>query len=154
MRLLHVVAKIMNTIDRQCEKFMGGPTVAYRERVHVTLGRGGKIFLNAKAHGMMGRPGAVFLYFNRQKDMIVLEPSQVGSSSIAFTLMDGQHGGRVIWANPFCKHFGIKVEGTQRFVDPETDAAGRMYLKLYETVNVARGPKERRGDKEKGRRGD
>jgi hypothetical protein len=44
----------MNTIDRQCEKFMGGPTVPYRERVHITLDSGGRIFLNQKAHKMMG----------------------------------------------------------------------------------------------------
>lgn len=139
MRLLHVVAKIMNTIDRQCEKFLGGPTVAFSERVHVTIDKTGKIFLNAKAHRMMGRPQAVYLYFNRQKDTIILEPTQVGGASAAFSLKDATFNARIIWANPFCKHFGIKVDGTQRFVSPETNAAGVMFLKLSEMVKVGDG---------------
>lgn len=145
MRLLHVVAKIMNTIDRQCEKFLGGPTVAFSERVHVTIDKTGKIFLNAKAHRMMGRPQAVYLYFNRVKDLMILEPAQVGGATAAFTLKDGGHGSRMVYAKPFCKHFNIRVEGTQRFIEPEADAAGRLFLKLSETVNVARGPKAYKG---------
>lgn len=133
----------MNILDRQCEKFMGGPTEAFAERVHVTLSSDGRVFLNQKAHRMMGRPQAVFLYFNRVKDLMILEPAQVGGASAAFTLKDGGHGSRMIYAKPFCKHFNIRVEGTQRFIEPETDAAGRMFLKLSETVNVARGPKGR-----------
>lgn len=137
MRLLHVVAKVMNTLDRQCEKFLGGPTVAFGERVHVTLDSSGTIYLNAKAHKMMGRPQAVYLYFNRQKDTIILEPTQAGGSAAAFTLIDAKNSARRVYANPFCKHFGIKVDGTQRFVEPEADAAGRLFLSLSATVTVS-----------------
>lgn len=91
---------------------------------------------------MMGRPQAVYLYFNRQKDMIILEPTLATTSNEAFMLKDGHHGARMIYASPFCKHFGIKPTGTQRFLDPQTDAAGRLYLKLNETVTVTRGPKK------------
>jgi hypothetical protein len=132
----------MNTLDRQCEKFLGGPTIPYSERAHATIRFDGRILINQKVHAMMGRPQAVYLYFNRQKDTIILEPTLATTSSEAFTLKDGQHGSRIVYANPFCKHFGIKAQGTQRFLDPQTDAAGRLYLKLNETVTVTRGPKK------------
>jgi hypothetical protein len=134
----------MNILDRNCEKFLGGPTVPYSERVHVTIKSGGAIFLNQKAHKMMGRPLAVYLYYNRQKDMIILEPTQATTGHAAFLLKDANHSARLIYANPFCKHFGIRIRGTLRFIEPAVDAAGRMYLKLNETVTVSRGPRPKR----------
>jgi len=124
---------------------MGRPTEAYGERVHVTIDKKGSIFLNQKAHAMMGRPQSVYLYFNRPKDMIILEPTQAVTSSNAFLLKDdGSSSGRRVFANPFCKHFGIKLDTTHKFIAPETDAVGRMYLKLSETTHVARGPRKRK----------
>jgi hypothetical protein len=122
---------------------MGGPTEAYGERVHVTIDTRGSIFLNQKAHAMMGRPPAVYLYFNRPMDMIILEPTQSLTSNNAFLLKtDGSTmSGRRVYANPFCKHFGIKLDTTQKFISPDTDAVGRMYLKLSETIVVSRGPR-------------
>jgi len=134
----------MEQLDRQCEKFIGGPTVAYSECVHVTLSRTGAIFLNQKAHKMMGAPQAVYLYFNRPKDMIILEPTSALTANEAFQLKENQHGGRQIYANPFCKHFGIRVDAHQKFIDPTTDSAGRMYLKLSETITVSLGPRKKR----------
>ena len=130
----------MEMLDRQCEKFMGGPTVPFRERAHVTLNYRGAIFLNQKAHAMMGRPLAVYLYYNREKDMIILERTDALRANEAFTLRETGGGGkgRYLQANPFCKHFRIKVEGTVRFLHPEVDAVGRMYLKLRDTVTVSR----------------
>ena len=139
----------MNVLDRQCEKFMGGPSQAYSERVHVTINRKGKIFLNQKAHAMMGRPMAVYLYYNRVKDLIILEPTDALSSNAAFLVKADPGTGHIVWANPFCKHFGMDIEGTQRFLSPETDSAGRLYLKLSETVTVSI-PKRRRPRMKKG----
>ena len=138
----------MYQLDRQCEKFLGGPTQAFSERVHVTLNGGGQIFLNQKAHKMMGAPQAVYLYFNRVADMIVLERTEVvRGNNTAFLVKSMPGSGRCVWTNPFCKHFGIRIEGTVRFIDPRTDAEGRLYLKLSETVNVSQ-PK-RRGPRKK-----
>ena len=135
----------MVTLDRQCEKFMGGPEIAYAERVHVTISPKGAIFINQKAHGLMGRPLAVYLYFNRQKDMIILEPTAALTANNAFQLRDTTgRGGRHIFASPFCKHFGIRPDKTEKFISPETDAIGRLYLKLAETITVTRGPRKKR----------
>ena len=138
----------MNVLDRQCEKFVGGPTLSYQERVHVTINSKGKIFLNQKAHAMMGRPLAVYLYFNRVKDLIILERTDALTSNAAFLVKAEPGTGRCVWANPFCKHFGIAIDGTLRFINPEVDAVGRLYLKLSETVTVShpkrRGPRKRK----------
>ena len=127
----------MYVIDRQCEKFMGGPTVPFQERVHITLDGKGRIFLNQKAHKMMGKPLAVYLYYNRAKDMIILERTDALTSSNAFLFRDGGNTARIIWAGPFCRHFNIRVEGTVKFVAPTIDAIGNLYLKLSETISVS-----------------
>ncbi|MEQ1604542.1 MAG: hypothetical protein ABL999_06710 [Pyrinomonadaceae bacterium] len=98
----------------------------------------------------MGAPQAVYLYFNRSKDMIIVEPTLATSSAAAFTLRETPPiTGRYIRANPFCKHFGIRPDTTLRFLDPTTDSIGRLYLKLGETVAVPRpghrGKRKRKG---------
>lgn len=133
-------------LDNQCEKFMGSPSIPYTERVHVTIDRKGSIFLNAKAHNMMGRPLAVYLYYNRPKNMIILERTDALTANNAFQLREcgTTATGRKIWANPFCKHFGIRFEQTEKFIAPHVDAVGRMYLKLWETTTVSRGPRKKK----------
>lgn len=139
----------MEQIDGQCEKFRGGPTVAYAERVHVTLKPDGSIFLNQKAHKMMGKPQAVYLYYNRPKNMIILEPTQAAASPESFMLRDAGHSARHVHASPFCKHFNIRVPTTMRFINPTTDAVGRMFLKLSETVSVALAPRKKNQNRER-----
>ena len=128
---------------------MGGPTPAFSERVHVTLSPKGDIFLNPRAHAMIGKAMAVYLYYNRPKDMIIIEPTAALTANNAFVLkhhMGKTHSARLIRANPFCKHFNILPATTIRFISPEPDAVGRLYLKLHETVSVAtpnRGPRKK-----------
>lgn len=93
---------------------------------------------------MMGRPQAVYLYFNRPKNMIILEPTQAATSPESFLLRDAGHSARQVHANPFCKHFNIRVPTTMRFINPTVDAVGCMYLKLSETVSVALAPRKKR----------
>ena len=131
---------------------MGGPTPAFNERVHVTLSRRGDLFLNARAHARMGKPLAVYLYYNRVTDTIILEPTDVLSANNAFLLRQDptkKTNARFIRANPFGKHFNILPESTIRFLTPEVDAVGRMYLKLYETVIIA-SPNKGKGKKKVG----
>jgi hypothetical protein len=135
----------MEQLDSQCEKFIGGPTLAYSERVHVTINRRGTIFLNQKALRMIGDPPAVYLYFNRPKNMIIIEPTAAATSTAAFHIrQSGPTTGRYIYANPFCKNFRIRVAATEKFVDPSVDSVGRLYLKLNETITVANGPRGKR----------
>ena len=93
---------------------------------------------------MMGKPLAVYLYYNRSKDMIILERTDAITSNNAFVFRDSQHSSRTIWAGPFCKHFNIRVQGTVKFLVPATDALGNLYLKLSETSNVSVGKRPRK----------
>ena len=47
------------TLDREWEKFRGGPRPAAQDRIHVTLNRQSKIYFNTNAYRVMGRPEAV-----------------------------------------------------------------------------------------------
>ena len=105
-------------LDRQFEKFIGGPTVASRDRMHVTISHKGLIYLNANTHRMLGRPVAANLYFNRAKDQIAVEPTSARLPGV-FPIHVKREG-FIINAGPFCRHFGIRMSGTQRLVEPRS----------------------------------
>ena len=51
----------------------------------------------------------------------------------------------MIHASPFCRHFGIKLSTTERFVEAEIDNDGILHLDLRKTVTVSgppRGPRQ------------
>ena len=50
------------SLDRQWEKFRGGPTASNAERIRVTLNREGLIYMNAKAYAAFGRPKAAYAF--------------------------------------------------------------------------------------------
>jgi hypothetical protein len=134
----------MLDITRQDEKFMGGPIIAPQERMHITLNRKGMLFLNANAHRMIGKPFAVYLYYNRQLDRIVVESASQNFPE-TFPVKQFSNGWK-IHASPFCRHFGIKLDTTERFVHPDIDASGRLYLTLSNTVMVSlRTPRKKKG---------
>lgn len=131
--MLFIVEKIMN-LDREWEKFRGGPTVAKQNRMHVTLNHKGDIFLNDNAHRTLGSLAAVALYYNREKDVIAVEPADARVSE-NFPVKQRQSGW-VIHAVPFCRHFGINPSTTETFTHPEIDTAGVLLLELRNTVTV------------------
>ena len=121
-------------LDREFEKYKGGPTVASRDRMHVTINHRGLIYLNANTHRMLGRLVAANLYFNRAKDQIAIEPTSARLPGV-FPI-HAKREGYVINAGPFCQHFGIRLTGTQRFVDPEIDQKGILLLELSNVVTI------------------
>lgn len=130
-------------MDREWEKFRGGPFTAFRDRVHVTLTGRGQIFINANMHRIMGKPSAVYLFFNRSKDQIALEPASARLPE-SFPVVD-KCTGFMINAGPFCRHFGIHLDRTHKFVRPDLDTDGRLLLDLSNIVNVALAkPRKRR----------
>jgi hypothetical protein len=129
-------------LDREFERFRGGPTVPFRDRMHVSLQAGRKIYLNQNAHRLLGRPTGVYLYFNRERDEIALEPTSPRLAE-AFPVR-GARNGFVVYIAPFAQHFGISLTGTHRFVAPEIDQHGILHLKLSNIVHVSRGPRRAR----------
>ncbi|HEX6280503.1 MAG TPA: hypothetical protein VFZ49_10890 [Pyrinomonadaceae bacterium] len=122
-------------IDRKFEKYCGGPNVPPENRVHVSLAPTGRIFLSGLAYDLLGRPAAVNLYFSRADDQIAIEPAPNPQNADAMPILT-QRRGRRINAAPFCRHFGIRVTATQRFIAPEK-IGDALILKLSETVTVS-----------------
>jgi hypothetical protein len=122
-------------MDRDWEKYRGGPTPSSRDVMHVTLNRKGLIYLNANAYRLLGRPTGVYLYYNRNKDQIALEPA---SPRLPETFpVKELNKGFLIHASPFCRHFGVRLDTTEKFIRPDIDEKGVLRLDLSSTVTVS-----------------
>jgi len=119
------------------EKFMGGPTQPPQKRVHVTINKDNVIRLNDRCYGMLGKPPAVYLHFSRADSLIAIEPVHSHRMPAAFPVKQSGNNGWLISASPFCKHYNIRIDATERFVNPEQSRDGKMLLlKLTETVTT------------------
>ena len=136
-----VRARTTNMMDKDFERFQGGPNEALRNRVYVTLSPTRNIVLNRRAYELLGRPQAVRLYYSRERAAIGLEVVSPRFNE-AFPVVQNGPSGYRISAAPFCRHFNIAPEETLKFITPELNGL-TMTLKLSETVSVAR-PKRSR----------
>ncbi len=123
-------------LDRQWEKFRGGPTPKAAVRLRVTINRDGLIYMNAKVYEALNRPEAVALYYNREADSIALVPDDSHSDD-NFPVIERSNG-FIVYASPFTGHHRIKINYTERFSRPEITSEGHMILNLSDTVSVAR----------------
>jgi hypothetical protein len=129
--------------DRDLEKFRGGPNKPAQYRMRVTLNKSNVLSFNRNTYEQLGRPPAVYLYFSRVRDLIVVEPVQSINMSEAFPVLEKSSSGYRINAAPFCRHFGICLDMTMRFIDPEI-RNGKLELKMAEVVSVAQVRRARR----------
>ena len=130
-------------IDSEWEKFLGGPTKPPQQRLYATINRANRILFNDRIYRGLGKPEAVDLYFNRERDQIALQPT-IARLETAFPVRGRGVGSREIYAGPFCQHYGIRIDATYRFIDPEISPDGRLILKLSQAVIVKRRPKRKR----------
>lgn len=128
-------------MDRDFERFLGGPTEALQNRIYVTLSKTRHILLNRNAYEKFGCPAAVRLYYSRQRDCIGVERSSVNFNEAFPVVKNGPVGYRIS-AAPFCRHFNISPDVTLKFIAPEFHG-DTLLLKLGETVSVARGKRRR-----------
>ncbi len=128
----HERAAILN---RGFEKFRGGPASGpNRPRVaRVTINSQGTIYLNSTAYNALGRPGFVTLYYSQTEDAIAVEPAAPPSDE-SFPVVKKQMGWTV-HASSFCRHYRIKIPGTQCFIAPAF-SPGILLLNLAETTSV------------------
>lgn len=120
-------------MDRRFERFRGGANEAASKRVHVTLSPAYLILLNRNIYNQMGKPSAVYLNYSRELDIIAVEPTSPRLAD-AFPVITNPCNWRIN-AAPFCRHFGITVDTTLKFVQPEI-VGNALHLKLFETVSV------------------
>ena len=122
---------------RQWEEFPVGPG-GDADHLHVTLGKKGEIVIGAVAFEKFGKPEAAVLLFDKVNSVIGLLPSHRRAEN-AYPLIvktNGRH--RVVRANRFCRHHGIRVERTIAFNKPEIDGEGILVLDLKATSGLGK----------------
>lgn len=108
-------------------------------RLRVTMSSKGVILLNAKAHAALNTPSAVTLHYDENERVIGLKPADPRNRH-AFPLQQKEKGRyRVIYAAPFCRHFGITMPRTLLFNDIDLDNEGTMTLALRTATAITRG---------------
>ncbi|MEQ1646763.1 MAG: hypothetical protein ABL959_25135, partial [Pyrinomonadaceae bacterium] len=112
-------------MDRDFERFRGGPNEAIGNRLHVTISPQRLILLNRNMFTALGSPAAVYLNYSRQRDIIAVEPTSPRLPE-AFPVIKNIMNYRIN-AAPFCRHFGIDIDTQLKFVAPEI-VDGILYL--------------------------
>ena len=135
------------SLEREFERFRGGATEAAQKRIHVTINPQKLILLNRNMYHLFGKPDAVHLNFSRTRDIIAIEPASPRLTDI-FPVVANNFNWRIN-AAPFCRHFGIDIDTTLKFIRPEIDG-NILYLKLSETVSVG-GRKRKKKAKDQGK---
>jgi hypothetical protein len=121
-------------IDKDWEKFSGGPFVPYSQRIHVSLSRKGKLHINKKTYELLGKPQRVLLYFNRKKDQIGVRPAH---ERLADAFPIRRNGSSYcFYIAGFMRNYGIKLSTTEKFIAPEFNDNGLLALDLSQTVTV------------------
>ena len=120
-------------MDRDFEPFRAGPNEARSLRLHVTISRQRILRINRNVFEKLGRPESVRLSYSRERDAIGIEAASPRLND-AFPLIPEPAGHRIN-AAPFCRHFGIDVDTTLKFILPEIEG-NALYLKLGEKVSV------------------
>ena len=120
-------------MDRDFERFHGGANEAMSKRLHVTISPAKLILLNRNIYDLLGKPGAVYLNFSRVRDTIAIEPASPRLPE-TFPVIQSGTGWRINSA-PFCRHFGIDIDTTLKFVRPDI-VGNALYLNLGETISV------------------
>lgn len=122
---------------RQWEEFPVGQS-GNGDDLRVTLSVKGEIMIGVAAFERMGRPEWVVLLFDRKSGVIGIVPSDALAVN-AFRLVEKtgmRH--RLLRANIFCRHYGIRVGRTVRFGGAQIDDEGVLQLDLKRMVGVGK----------------
>ncbi len=96
--------------------------------------------MNATCYKLLGKPVAANLYFSRADDTIAIEPMDSVRLPTVFPFRPNSTA-RYLNAAPFCRHYGIKLDSTLRFIAPDI-RDGALQLKLSDTVIIKRVPRK------------
>lgn len=124
------------------DMFRGGSTRPSNERINVTINKKNVLTFNRFIVKLLGNPEAVILMFEKKESIIGLVPSNL-RDKYAFPLKPKGAGNWTIHAAPFCRHFGIVIDKTEKFDDADLDSEGVLRLDLRKTHNVSN--RKRRG---------
>ena len=120
------------------EEFAAGPTQPLEDRMNVTLSPRSVIHINGNIHDRLGNPDAVRLLFDKVNSIIGIDSAPASLPNAFPVKTKGSGRNRVIWASPFCKHYGIKVDQVTAFINVEIDEDGVLRLDLRSTTKATR----------------
>ena len=120
---------------KQWEEFSVGPG-GLADELHVTLSRKGEILIGAKAFVKLGEPEAAVLLFDKVNSLIGLRPSNENAENAHPLKAKAKARYRVVRAYRFCRKYGIKVDKTVAFNEPEIDEEGVLVLNVKATRSV------------------
>ena len=121
---------------RHWQSYRGGPTKTPAKVVNISISNKDVITLNRQAMEMLDNAEAAELVFEEKELIIGVIPSNLRNAE-AFPLKRKNLSNWVINAAPFCRHFNIMVDRTERFTEPELDSDGVLCLDLKRTHNVS-----------------
>ena len=130
--MIHTFLNVQQIMDKSYEVFLGGPTKAAQDKVHVTINSQNVIAINGNCYRLMGKPAAVSLAFSRELQTIAMAPCSPRLNE-AFPVLTKSVSGWRVNAAPFCRHFNIDI--LLKFIRPEPESSA-LILKLRETVSV------------------
>jgi len=119
------------------ERFRGGLTRAENTVFAITINDKNVITFNKYAREKLGHPEGVLLLFEKKESIIGVVPVSMKDKD-AFP-MKPKGGGQnyVVHAAPFCRHFGIVIERTEKFDHVDLDNEGILRLDLKSTHDVS-----------------
>ena len=129
-------------MDKEWERFHGGPTAPAETRKLAVITPQGQIIINKNLYRVIGKPDAVYIYFNRTRKQIALESTSPRFSE-AFPVKPCQNGYR-LQAAPFLRHHGIRIGERLKFVRPDIAPGGQLVLDLTLTVVTAGNKRKRK----------
>lgn len=121
----------------QWEEFHAGPKNVESD-LHVTMNSNGVILIGARAFEQMGKPDAAVLLFDKLNSKIGLMPSHERVENAYPMQSKGKHRHRVLRANRFCRHYGIKIDRTIEFPNAQINDEGVLILDLKTTTVTGR----------------
>jgi hypothetical protein len=125
------------------EEFSGGPRKPSRDSMHVTLNDDGVLLMNKKTWETIGEPRHVVLLFDRINNMIGVRSGSEEETN-SFPVKGLQQYSRIIYASPFCTHYGLELDSTMMFNEIEFDDQGVLRLMLKTATNVTRTSRRRK----------
>lgn len=116
------------------------------ERLGVSINAKNVLTLNKYTRRILGDPEAVLVMLDKRESVIGLSPTHKGDKDGFEVKPKGGGGNFVVHITPFCRHHGILIEATERFVEPGLTREGFLTLDLKRTINVSNRRKRKKRD--------
>lgn len=120
-------------------RFEGKPYGRDRSRPRVTIGPQKALLLNPAAHGMLGSPDTVEMYYDKLNRTIGLKRCHE-TREYAFPVRQKKNSKyKVVYVGAFCNHFKIEITYSVEFNDLTVDREGILELQLRKATGLRRG---------------